>query len=125
LAKISKNRIAPLESIENPSNLPTCPRKMLMAMQFRKPTSIGFDWKSAKDPRRKKLATIQMSPVKNVNAIERDKYRSALPEASGAMVAAIIAGRFHQSCNAEVRIVPARRALDVLSLSDSHGCRSV
>jgi hypothetical protein len=31
------------------------------------------------------------SPVKNVNVIESDKYRSALPEASGATAAAIMA----------------------------------
>jgi len=46
---------------------------MLIAIPFRKPTRIGFDRKSAKAPRRKKLATIQMSPVKNVNVIESDK----------------------------------------------------
>src|SRR5262249_21215446 len=51
----------------------------LIATPFRKPTRIGLDRKSAKAPRRKKLATMQMSPVKNVNVIESDKYRSALP----------------------------------------------
>jgi hypothetical protein len=45
-------------------------------------------------PKAEEARDIQMSPVKNVNAIERDKYRLALPEASGATAAAIIARRF-------------------------------
>ena len=81
----------PCDSIENPNSLPTCPRKMLIAMPFRKPIRIGLDRKSANAPRRKKLPAMHNTPVKNVSAIESDKYNSASPAASGAIAAAIMA----------------------------------
>ena len=96
----------PLNSIENPKSLPTCPRKMLMAMPLRNPTRIGLDKKSARTPRRKKLATMQINPVKNVNAIESDRYKSALPAASGVMAAAIMAHAAASGFTINCRDVP-------------------
>ncbi len=92
LAKISINRgTMPCNSIENPNSFPTCPRRMLMAMPFRKPTRIGLDRKSASAPRRKKLPATHNRPAKKVSVIESERYKSASPAASGAMAAAIMA----------------------------------
>src|SRR5262249_16160298 len=81
----------PCDLIENPRSFPTCPRKMLSAMPFRKPTRIGLDKKADNGRRGKKLAAMQSRPVKNVSAIESERYSSASPAARGAIADAIIA----------------------------------
>jgi hypothetical protein len=75
-------------------------------MPFKNPTRIGLDRKSAITPSRKKLATIQNKPARNVSVTESDQYNSPLPPARGPIAAAIIAHTAASGLTINCREVP-------------------
>ena len=85
----SKSRgTMPPAVIGNPKILPICPSMMLRAIPFRKPTSMGFERKSARAPNLKKLAPMHSTPASKASATDSDSYSFWSPEANGATAAA-------------------------------------
>lgn len=74
-----------------PSTLPTWPIMIEIETPLSRPTRIGRARKSARPPRRRKLAATQKTPVSSVRATENERYMPLLPAASGATTAAIMA----------------------------------
>jgi hypothetical protein len=98
----------PSLEMENPKIFPICPSAILRAIPFRNPTSIGFDRKSAKPPRRKNFARMQNTPAMKARVMESEKYASSSPAAIGATTAATSAQVAASGPTINCREVPKR-----------------
>ncbi len=85
-------------STENPNSFGNWPTRMVSASPFIYPIMVGFDRRSATNPKRARPASVVMAPTSNASIERRGQgdgpsWISPCAPTSGKMVAAIIGPR--------------------------------